>query len=73
MVDLRTYQKMHQQQHLRLSAPQDIDHTLDQEEMDADEPPEGNFIFLLPRTVSGFNMQAKQWGKCRHLTKLAIV
>lgn len=65
MVDLRTYQKMHQKgQPLRESYEYPSDETLiSQEEMEAEDPPEGNFIFLLPRTVSGFNTQAKQWGE----------
>ncbi|CAG8984024.1 hypothetical protein HYALB_00002964 [Hymenoscyphus albidus] len=63
MVDLRTYQKMHQGQPIRQSFEYARDEKVSQEEMDAEDPPEGNFIFLLPQTVSGFNMQAKQWGR----------
>lgn len=31
--------------------------------MAIENPPEGNFLLLLPLTVRGFNMQAKKWGK----------
>ncbi|CAG8962268.1 hypothetical protein HYFRA_00005323 [Hymenoscyphus fraxineus] len=62
MVDLRTYQKMHQKgQPIRQKFEYANDQKLSQEKMDAEDPPEGNFIFLLPRTVLGFNTQAKQW------------
>lgn len=68
MVDLGTYQKMHKKaQPLRQSSEQGSEHAgderLSQAIMDAEEPPGGNFIFLLPQIVSGFNMQAKQWGE----------
>jgi hypothetical protein len=62
MVDLVTYQKMHKQ----VPEPKKgSEKTPSQKEMDAEEPPEGNFLLLLPRTVLGFNMQAKQWGENR--------
>jgi hypothetical protein len=64
MVDLRTYQKMHHSsQHLRHTDEFLNDQKLSQEDMDAEDPPEGNFILLLPQTVSGFNTQTKQWGE----------
>lgn len=64
MVDLATYQKMHQQsQHIRDADDYPGEEKLSQEQMDSDDPPEGNFLLLLPATVRGFNMQAKQWGK----------
>jgi hypothetical protein len=48
MVDLVTYQKMHK----KVPEPKKgSEKTLSQKEMDAEEPPEGNFLLLLPRTV----------------------
>ena len=31
------------------------------EVMDNDEPPEGDFVLLLPRSVRGFNLLEKKW------------
>ncbi|KAF8534602.1 P-loop containing nucleoside triphosphate hydrolase protein [Trichophaea hybrida] len=31
--------------------------------MERDEPPDGNFLLLLPATVHGFNLQEKKWVK----------
>ena len=66
MVDLGTYQKMHQQmQPIKDHNGLHEQEQLSQKDMDAENPPEGNFVLLLPQTVRGFNMQAKQWGKIR--------
>ena len=68
MVDLGTYQKMHQQnihKKERRESANDLPEKLDlsREEMEAEDPPEGSFLLLLPRTVRGFNMQVKKWGE----------
>jgi hypothetical protein len=68
MVDLSTYQKMHPQEHPRDTNRHGEDQEkLSEEEMEAEEAPKGNFLLLLPRTVRGFNMQAKEWREIYHL------
>jgi hypothetical protein len=68
MVDLSTYQKMHQQEHFKDMNRHEVDdEKLSEEEMEAEEAPKGNFLLLLPRTVRGFNMQAKKWSETCHL------
>jgi hypothetical protein len=56
MIDVATYWKIHSDKRL----PPFVDQLGGA--MAQDEPPEGNFIFLLPPNIFGFNMQEKKWG-----------
>jgi hypothetical protein len=61
MIDMPTYRKMH---------GDIIDAAKDQgqdefgiEEMERDQPPEGDFTLLLPHEIMGYHMTKKKWGK----------
>lgn len=55
MVDVATYWKIHSNQRNETYEDQLGD------AMNEDEPPEGNFLLLLPPSIYGFNMQEKKW------------
>lgn len=56
MIDLMTYQELHPHP----SNTKDADEIND-ELMELDTPPSGNFIYLLPSTIKGYNLQRKKW------------
>jgi hypothetical protein len=56
MVDIATYKKMHPGNSMSIT-PFEENKILTQ-----NEPPKGHFLYLLPPTVFGFNMQEKNWG-----------
>jgi hypothetical protein len=59
MIDMMTYRKMH-----TIDAAKDqVQDELGIEEMERDQPPEGDFTLLLPHEIIGFHMINKKWGK----------
>ncbi|KAM0302826.1 hypothetical protein ACHAO8_011542 [Botrytis cinerea] len=56
MIDTSAYQKMHRQ-----SVQSTLSRTLSETESNADEPPGGDFLLLLPLQIFGFHMQDKKW------------
>jgi hypothetical protein len=68
MIDISAFQKMHPESR-KIHTGYHPNSTLSQEETDADEPPEGDFLLLLPRQIYGFHMQEKKWGALRPITK----
>jgi hypothetical protein len=61
MIDTTTYKRMHPPEPGKTD--QLLNDELGTEVMERDEPPEGNFVLLLPPTIYGFNMQEKTWSK----------
>jgi hypothetical protein len=59
MVDFMTYKRMHPREASIMEPPPQF--RLTAEEMGRDEPPEGNFVLLLPANVYGFNLLDKKW------------
>lgn len=67
LVDVRTYWTMHGSEKnkdelyvLHRDEPDELDE-LDGRTMSCDDPPEGNFVYLLPANIYGFDMQEKNW------------
>ncbi|KAI9869908.1 MAG: hypothetical protein M1830_004937 [Pleopsidium flavum] len=58
MIDTTTYRKMHPD--AAKSNPQLRD-DLGPKALERDEPPDGDFVMLLPPNIFGFNMQEKKW------------
>ncbi|KGO38601.1 ATPase, AAA-type, core [Penicillium expansum] len=56
MVDMATYRELHPEEH----APEEPEY-LNNETMRAEEPPDDQFLLLLPITVHGFGFQDKKW------------
>lgn len=62
MIDLKTYQILH-----KSDAPQhrnrqgNLNYVLPRKAMENDDPPDGNFEFLLPPKIKGFNLRTKKW------------
>lgn len=56
MVDMVTYRELHPE-----DDPYEEREYLDDDAMEAEEPPSGNFVYLLPPTVQGFGFQDKKW------------
>jgi hypothetical protein len=59
MVDFMTYKRMHPREASITEPPTHF--RLSPEDMAKDEPPEGNFVLLLPANVYGFNLLDKKW------------
>ncbi|RDW90972.1 hypothetical protein BP5796_02137 [Coleophoma crateriformis] len=60
MIDLKTHRKLHKSDEIfteQLISTQHLDSNL----ADNLDPPEGNFIYLLPPTIKGFHMKKKKW------------
>ncbi|KAI9738381.1 MAG: hypothetical protein M1834_008884 [Cirrosporium novae-zelandiae] len=57
MIDIFTYRKMHPSKDRRLR------NDLGPEAMEFEEPPDEEFLLLLPTDVLGYNMQEKKWVK----------
>lgn len=60
MVDYTIFKRMHSQNPI-FNEP--TGH-LGESAMNSDEPPEGDFLALLPPHVHGFNLHTKAWGEC---------
>jgi hypothetical protein len=60
MIDISAFQKMHPKSRtiLDVKNPNDV---LKPEEANAEDPPSGNFLLLLPSNIYGFHMQDKKW------------
>ncbi|KAK7714996.1 hypothetical protein SLS64_003692 [Diaporthe eres] len=62
VIDLKTYQILH-----KSDAPQrrnrqgNLNYVLPRKAMENDDPPDGNFEFLLPPKIKGFNLRTKKW------------
>lgn len=62
MIDIRTLQQMHSEQHKQTNRDD-----LGTEHLSQVEAPLGDeFIMCLPPTIKGFNMQRKEWGTILH-------
>jgi hypothetical protein len=59
MVDMVTYRELHPEDH----TPEQREY-LEQENMEAEDPPDEDFLLLLPATVHGFGLQDKKWREC---------
>jgi hypothetical protein len=59
MVDMVTYGELHPD-----NDPLEEREYLDDDAMEAEEPPNANFVSLLPSTVHGFGFQDKKWRGC---------
>ncbi|KAI4134159.1 MAG: hypothetical protein LQ347_001757 [Umbilicaria vellea] len=63
MIDMRTYQELHPNGDTSINlttagpSPDDLDEKL----MEMETPPPGNFIYLLPLAIKGYNLQRKKW------------
>jgi len=69
MVDVSTYRTVHSDSieiALDSMVPKRAPIKLSAKAMESDDPPEGEFIYLLPPSIYGFNMVEKKWRK-RHL------
>ena len=60
MIDISAYKKMHPEKR-KASEPKPVRRTLEEALANADDPPEGDFLLLLPPNIYGFNMQEKKW------------
>jgi hypothetical protein len=61
MIDISAYYKMHPKAQRLIGNSNDAD-KLSDEDMSKDQPPEGDFLLLLPSNIFGFHMQEKRWG-----------
>ncbi|TVY31516.1 ATPase family AAA domain-containing protein, partial [Lachnellula subtilissima] len=63
MIDLMTYRELHKKQLERQkgNVSEDFKDDLGSEMMQRKDPPDGNFIYLLPVSIKGFNLQRKRW------------
>jgi len=59
MVDMKTYQKIHASNIALRSTMSEFKMT--EEEMDADEPPDETFKYVVPVMMKGFNLRRKKW------------
>lgn len=59
MVDMKTYQKIHASNFALKSAMSEFKMT--EEEMDADDPPDEQFKYVVPLMMKGFNLRRKKW------------
>ena len=57
MVDTATYKEMHD------SDEDPIMSELSDEQLQSDEPPDGDFVLLLPHTIRGYGFHNKKWSK----------
>ena len=57
MIDLTTYYKMYPDKKPKLPLRDE----LGPDAMDSEEPPDGDFVLLLPTNVRGFNLTEKNW------------
>ncbi|OBT88775.1 hypothetical protein VE02_02394 [Pseudogymnoascus sp. 03VT05] len=60
MIDISAFQKMHPESRKIIGA-RSPDNLLPPEEANADDPPSGDFLLLLPSNIYGFQMQEKKW------------
>jgi hypothetical protein len=63
MIDLMTYRELHKQQSegQKGNVPADFKDDLGPEMMKRKDPPDEKFIYLLPLSIKGFNLQRKRW------------
>lgn len=59
MIDMKTYQKIHAPNTSLASAT--ADSNMREEEMAGDDPPDGQFKYVVPLSVKGFNLRRKKW------------
>ncbi|CAG8959782.1 hypothetical protein HYFRA_00001689 [Hymenoscyphus fraxineus] len=57
MIDLATYRELHTSSNTDGPSPDDLSSDL----MESDTLPSGNFIYLLPPSIKGYNLQRKKW------------
>ena len=60
MIDIYTYKTLHASSTL---ANRNLRADLNKETMARNEPPEGDFVLLVPPTIIGYNLRLKKWGK----------
>jgi hypothetical protein len=60
MIDTGTYNKLHPKDKVG-TGTQSIE-KLPEEIMKSEQPPPGDFLYLLPSTIYGFHMIEKRWG-----------
>jgi hypothetical protein len=68
MVDVATHKTLHSNRLAPFPPAMSNVHSstttkLSSEVVARDQPPEGDFIYLLPPTIFGFNMIEKKWGE----------
>jgi len=56
MVDFHTFRKLHPENTYDL-----LDEIMSQEAMDQEEPPNKDFLYLVPLQTKGFNLRTKKW------------
>lgn len=62
MIDLKTYQILHKSDlSQRQNRQGNLGDVLPRKAMENDDPPDGNFEFLLPPKTKGFNLRTKKW------------
>lgn len=62
MIDLKTYQILHTgDTSQRYNLQRSRGYTLPRKAMENKDPPDGNFEFLLPAKIKGFNLRTKKW------------
>ena len=59
MIDITTYKKMHPEAAISNKL---LRNYLEPKVMDSEEPPDGDFLLLLPPNIFGFDMLEKKWG-----------
>ena len=60
MVDMETYKAMHDDEEEEVS-PDRVE--LEDDRMNAEEPPAGPFTLLLPARIRGYGFHNKKWSK----------
>lgn len=60
MIDISAFQKMHPESR-KIIGGRSPDNVLPPEEANAEDPPSGDFLLLLPSNIYGFQMQEKKW------------
>ena len=59
MVDMNMYWEMHPEESSSRSTGDD----LGQDAMTKEQPPDEDFLFLMPPTITGFGLHDKVWSK----------